>query len=100
MNKAEALQMENKILRQNAFGVTVILSNDKTTQFYTRLTKYGVFLHLFMFLASFVKPGHSLRLDEEFFLALTNFALTCCLKIWLNVILSVLESLQKYFRSG
>ena len=26
--------------------------------------------------------------------------LSCCLKIWLDGILSVLESLQKYFRSG
>ena len=60
MNKAEALQKENKILGQNAFGVAVIQGNDKATQFYTGLTKYGVFLHLFMFLTPFFKPGHSL----------------------------------------
>ena len=46
VNKAEALQMENKILRQSAFGVTAIQGNDKATQFYTGLTNYGVFLHL------------------------------------------------------
>ena len=72
VNKAEALQMENKILRQNAFGVAVIQGNDKATQFYTGLTKYGVFLHLFMFLAPFVQPGRSLSLDQEFFLTLTK----------------------------
>lgn len=80
VNKAEALQMENKILRQNAFGVAVIQGNDKATQFYTGLTKYGVFLHLFMFLAPFVQPGRSLSLDEEFFLTLTKLRLNLLLE--------------------
>ena len=38
VNKAEALQMENKILRQSTFGVTAIQGNDKATRFYTGLT--------------------------------------------------------------
>ena len=75
VNKAEALQMENKILRQSTFGVTAIQGNDKATRFYTGLTNYGIFLHLFMFLAPFVKPSRSLSLDNEFFLTLTKLRL-------------------------
>ena len=67
--------MENKILRRSAFGVTAIQGNDKATRFYTGLTNYGVFLHLFMFLAPFVKPSRSLSLDNEFFLTLTKLRL-------------------------
>ncbi len=79
-HRVETLQAENKELKQRSFGVSAIQGNDKATKFYTGLTKYSIFLHLFLFLSPFVKRSRSLALDEELFLTLARLRLNLLLE--------------------
>ena len=80
VRRSDMLLAENKELKERSFGVATIQGDDKATKFYTGLTSYGVFLHVFMFLSPFVKSSRSLALDEELFLTLTKLRLNLLLE--------------------
>ena len=83
VNTIEKLKEHNRKLEQKLFSVSLIQGDDKATAFYTGLSHYAIFVHLFMFLSPFVRPSRSL---SEFFLTL----------VWLHLNL-FLEDLASRF---
>ena len=75
----ESAMKENELLKrrldENTFGIRTIEANDEKTKFYTGLPSWGVFLHLFLFLAPPPSPFSKLSLENELFLVLIRLRL-------------------------
>ena len=54
----ELLVKQNRLLSSKIFSVHIIQGNNETTKFYTDLPTYGLFVHVFEFLAPFVTASH------------------------------------------
>ena len=80
VRRVKSLESENQELKFSLFGVATIQGNDKATKFHIGLTKYSIFLHLFLFLSPFVKSSRSLALDEDLFLTLARLHLNLLLE--------------------
>ncbi len=63
------------MLAKKVFGVRIIEGNDMATKVFTGLPSWDMFLHVFMFLSSFVTPSKVVKLDDEFFSVLVRLRL-------------------------
>ena len=70
----ENAQLREKLASQTC-GVSMIKENNERTSFYTGLSSWSVFVHVFLFLSPYVVPAVSLTLEDEFFLVLMRLRL-------------------------
>ena len=77
--KNSELKKENTDLRKRldaeTFSVRIIEGNDHLTKFYTGLSTWVVFLHLYMFLSPFLSQPKALSLMDEFLITLMRLRL-------------------------